>query len=58
MISQDLGFRCRDWAMDAVARLHDIVNAPDVSEVMAKAYEIADANRSKIEQGTGEFVVA
>ncbi|KAK2798467.1 hypothetical protein FQN50_008827 [Emmonsiellopsis sp. PD_5] len=35
MISQDSGFRCRAWAMDAVARLHDagIVNAPDVSEV-------------------------
>ncbi|OAT13121.1 hypothetical protein BDBG_17741 [Blastomyces gilchristii SLH14081] len=53
MISQDSGFRCRAWAMDAVARLHDagIVNAPDVSEVMTKAYEIANANRSKIEQG-------
>ncbi|EAS35723.2 uncharacterized protein CIMG_10676 [Coccidioides immitis RS] len=33
MISQDSGFRCRAWAMDAVARLHDagVVNAPDVS---------------------------
>ncbi|KJF61216.1 uncharacterized protein CIMG_13505 [Coccidioides immitis RS] len=35
-----------------------IVNVPDVSEVMAKAYKIIDVNQFKIEQGTAEFIVA
>ncbi|KKZ60277.1 hypothetical protein EMCG_04988 [[Emmonsia] crescens] len=60
MISQEPGFRCRAWALDGVARLHNmgIVDAPDISVVMAKAYELADANRANIELGTGEFTVA
>ncbi|KAK2763870.1 hypothetical protein FQN54_009488 [Arachnomyces sp. PD_36] len=60
MISQTPGFRCRAWTMDGVARLHNmgVVNAPDISEVMTKAYELADANRVNIEQGTGKYVVA
>lgn len=46
--------------MDGVARLHNsgVVNAPDISEVMAKAYELADANRVNIELGTEKYVVA
>ncbi|OAX78271.1 hypothetical protein ACJ72_07422 [Emergomyces africanus] len=59
MISQDPGFRCKAWALDGVARLHTrgVVNAPDNSAVMAKAYQLANANRSNIELGTGSFVV-
>jgi hypothetical protein len=60
MISQDPGFRCRAWALDGVARLHaaGAVNAPDISAVMAKAYQLANADRSNIERGTGQYVVA
>lgn len=60
MISQDPGFRCRAWALDGVARLHSmgVVNAPDNSAVMARAYQLANANRSNIELGTGSFAVA
>lgn len=60
MISQAPGFRCRAWALDGVARLNNmgVVNAPDIPGIMAKAYELADANRANIELGTGTYAVA
>ncbi|OAX80795.1 hypothetical protein ACJ72_04862 [Emergomyces africanus] len=60
MISQAPEFRCRAWALDGVARLHKmgIVDAPDTSVVMAKSYELADANRTNIELGLGKCTVA